>query len=111
VLDVVAHDLRNPLSTILMQNAALSRRGAEPERRNQKPSEVILRAARRMSRLIQDLLDVSVIEARHLSIERAPVPTGQLVLEAVEAAPAGVVGVAGGRAGPGARSAGRAGRP
>ena len=30
VLGVVAHDLRNPLSTILLQAAALKRRGPEP---------------------------------------------------------------------------------
>ena len=38
VLGVVAHDLRNPLSTILMQASALKRQGPEPERRSQKPS-------------------------------------------------------------------------
>ena len=37
VLGVVAHDLRNPLSTILLQAAALKRHGPEPERRSQKP--------------------------------------------------------------------------
>ena len=32
VLGVVAHDLRNPLSTILMQTSAFKRQGPEPER-------------------------------------------------------------------------------
>ena len=45
VLGVVAHDLRNPLSTILMQASALKRQGPEPERRSLKPVEVIQRAA------------------------------------------------------------------
>ena len=36
VLGVVAHDLRNPLSAILMQTSALKRQGPEPERRSQE---------------------------------------------------------------------------
>ena len=71
VLGVVAHDLRNPLSAILAQLWALKRHGAEPERRSVKPAEVIERAARRMDRLIQDLLDVALMESGQLTIERA----------------------------------------
>ncbi len=86
ILGVVAHDLRNPLSTILMQASAvtLQRRPPEPERRSQKPIEVIQRAATRMSRLIQDLLDVSVIEVGQLSIQPSRLSGGELVGEAVE---------------------------
>jgi PAS domain S-box-containing protein len=86
VLRVVAHDLRNPLSVILMQSAAALRRGGpEPERRNQRSNENIQRAATRMKRLIQDLLDVTLIEARQLRVDRVRVPARQLLLEAVEA--------------------------
>ena len=75
VLGVVAHDLRNPLSTILMQTS-ISKSG--------KPIEVIRRAATRMNRLIQDLLDVSLIETGQLPIHRARLSGGALVVEAVE---------------------------
>ena len=37
VLNVVAHDLRNPLGTILLQAGLLRRRQAEGERRTTKP--------------------------------------------------------------------------
>ena len=84
VLGVVAHDLRNPLSTILMQTSALKRQGPEPERRSQKPMEVIHRAATRMNRLIQDLLDVALMEAGQLTIERARLSAGGLIAEAVD---------------------------
>ena len=84
VLGVVAHDLRNPLSTILMQASAVKRHGPEPERRSQKPMEVIERAARRMNRLIQDLLDVALMEAGQLTIERARLSAGGLIVEAVD---------------------------
>jgi len=85
VLGVVAHDLRNPLSAIQMQANALKRKGAEPERRNPRPSDTILRAANRMNRLIGDLLDITTIEAGHLGIERSRISARQLVTDAVEA--------------------------
>src|SRR5262249_700851 len=70
VLGVVAHDLRNPLSAILLQARALKRHGPEPERRSGKPTEAIDRAVVRMNRLIQDLLDVGLMESGQLIIER-----------------------------------------
>jgi len=84
VLGVVAHDLRSPLSNILLQTSALKRQGPEPERRSQKPTEVIHRAATRMNRLIQDLLDVALMEAGQLTIERAGLSAGRLIVEAVD---------------------------
>jgi PAS domain S-box-containing protein len=84
VLGVVAHDLRNPLSTILMQTSALKRQGPKVERRSQKPMEVIHRGAARMNRLIQDLLDVALMEAGQLAINRARLSAGGLIAEAVD---------------------------
>jgi signal transduction histidine kinase len=84
VLGVVAHDLRNPLSTILLQASAITRRGPEPERRSLKAMGVIHRAAARMNRLIQDLLDVTILEAGQLTIERARLSAGGLIDEAVD---------------------------
>jgi signal transduction histidine kinase len=84
VLGVVAHDLRNPLNAILVQSQMLRRRGAEPERRTQKPIEAIRRNATRMNRLIEDLLDVTRLEADGLSIEPARVSAGAVACEAAE---------------------------
>jgi signal transduction histidine kinase len=69
VLNVVAHDLRNPLGTILLQAGLLRRRHGESERRTAKPAEMIERAATRMNHLIQDLLDVARMEGGRLKIE------------------------------------------
>ena len=84
VLGVVAHDLRSPLSNILMQVSALKRQGPEPERRSLKPVEVIQRAATRMNRMIQDLLDIALMEAGQLTIERSRLSAGGLIVEAVD---------------------------
>jgi PAS domain S-box-containing protein len=85
VLGIVAHDLRTPLGTILMQAKLLRPFGAEPERRSPKPAETIERAASRMSRLIQDLLDVTRIEGGGMSVEKAGVSACQVVSDSVEA--------------------------
>lgn len=84
VLGVVAHDLRNPLSTIALHASALSRPPPRRERRNPRHTEAIERATRRMTRLIQDLLDVAVLEGGQLKIERAALAPGDLLSEAVE---------------------------
>jgi len=80
VLGIVAHDLRNPLANILIACATLDRRGEESEL---KPKELISRAAQRMNRLIEDLLDVSLVEAGQLKLERQRIAVKDLVSEAV----------------------------
>ena len=85
LMGIVAHDLRNPLGTIRMQTSLLRRRGGEPERRSDRSVDRIDRAATRMNRLIEDLLDVTRIEAGHLTIEQTRVLPGQVVSESVEA--------------------------
>jgi PAS domain S-box-containing protein len=84
VLSVVAHDLRSPLSAILLQAAALRRSGPDPERRSQKQREAIHAAATRMNRLIQDLLDVALVEAGRLPIEPARLSARELIAGAVD---------------------------
>jgi PAS domain S-box-containing protein len=84
VLSIVAHDLRNPLSTILLQTAALRRQGPEPERRSQKPEDAIYSAATRMNRLIQDLLDVALMESGQMTVERGRLSARELIVGAVE---------------------------
>jgi PAS domain S-box-containing protein len=82
VLGIVAHDLRNPLSTILMTSSVLDR--ADPEQR-QRAKERIVSAAKRMNRLIQDLLDVGLVEAGEMKVAREQVSPDELVRDAVEA--------------------------
>jgi signal transduction histidine kinase len=85
LLGIVAHDLRNPLSAILMQAARLHRRGAGPERRDRKPVDAIERAAGRANRLIQDLLDVTRMEAGRLAVEPTRLAARQVASNCLEA--------------------------
>jgi PAS domain S-box-containing protein len=83
VLGVVAHDLRNPLGNILIQAELLRRPGEQPERRARKPADTIRHAGLRMQRIIEDLLDVTQLDAGRLTITRAAVSPQELVAEAV----------------------------
>ena len=82
VLGVVAHDLRNPLSTIKMCAAAL---GAAPEpAQAAELSGVVRHAADWMERIIRDLLDVTAIEAGRLTVDRAPLDPTAVIERARE---------------------------
>lgn len=85
MLGIVAHDLRSPLSTIIMQASLLRRLAMEPANPCRKAAEVIARNATRMSRLIQDLLDVTRIEAGRLSVVQLSVSASEVLTDSVEA--------------------------
>jgi PAS domain S-box-containing protein len=80
IMAVVSHDLRNPLSTIAM-TCGLLELDPGPEIRDQAQRS-IGRATKQMDRLIQDLLDVSRIDAGGLSMQLATVEVAPLIDEA-----------------------------
>ena len=83
VLAIVAHDLRNPLGTILMEAGALMLPTPLPAHGPPEAGKSITRAANRMKRLIRDLLDVTRIESGALSLERRHVPVARVISEFV----------------------------
>jgi signal transduction histidine kinase len=85
VLAIVSHDLRNPLHTIYMATAFLLDLVRQPIDPAQLEAQlgVIKRAASRGNTLIQDLLDVSRIEAGRLTIDASPVSAPALLEDAV----------------------------
>ncbi len=80
VLAIVSHDLRTPLGTIMLQAETL-----QDHPTLQKIGQAIVRAARRMDRLIGDLLDASAINAGQLGLEMGLHRVGDLVHDAVDA--------------------------
>jgi PAS domain S-box-containing protein len=84
VLGIVAHDLRNPLGSITLQAEVLRHVGPETGGVS-KPAEVITRAAKRMQRIIEDLLDITRMEAGRLELEQTTVPAREIVRDVVEA--------------------------
>jgi PAS domain S-box-containing protein len=84
MLGVVAHDLRNPLNTIVMGAGLLIELIPEAESGLRKQAEIMRRGAERMKRLIQDLLEVRRIESGRLVVEPRPESAYVLVCEAIE---------------------------
>jgi PAS domain S-box-containing protein len=85
VLGVVAHDLRNPLNTILLTAGLLQERLQGDEHAQERNSlDIIDRSIAQADRLIQDLLDVASMEKGKLPLERQPVDPVALIHEAIE---------------------------
>jgi signal transduction histidine kinase len=78
----VSHDLKNPLSALLMSGESLLRRPTEEAIR--KHHDVLRRSVDRMMRLIADLLDASAIERGRMAMELRPENSRALVNDAVE---------------------------
>lgn len=84
VLAVVAHDLRNPLNTVTMA-VSLMLETTPPERvQERRQAEIVRRAADRMNRMIQDLLDVKRMESGRLSIDPRPEHPAVLINDTVD---------------------------
>lgn len=82
---VVAHDLRQPIGVIMMGADLLpSLHGGTPNERESALIERMRAAARGLARMVNDLLDVSLMDAKHLRLERHWVDPHDVVKEAIE---------------------------
>jgi len=84
VLGVVSHDLRNPLTAVLLNADAILTSDADIPAWAREGLDMIVRSAEGMERLIRDLLDVARIEAGQLRVLPEPHNPGMLVRDAVE---------------------------
>ena len=84
VLGVVSHDLRNPLSAIAMCTRVLLESPPATEEQRRELFVAIDESADWMGRMIQDLLDVSNIEAGRLSLERLAEPVEPIIQRTVQ---------------------------
>jgi signal transduction histidine kinase len=84
ILGVVSHDLRNPLSAIAMCSRVLVDTPPEDAGARRDLAKTIHESTSWMSRMIQDLLDVSAIDAGVLSIVCASEDIGPIVVRAVD---------------------------
>jgi signal transduction histidine kinase len=85
VLSLVAHELKNPLGVILMGTVqALEGVGADGDVRTQRRElEAIQRSAKRMKKLVGDLLDLASIDAGKLSVKPAPCDVPAVIAGAI----------------------------
>jgi len=79
-LAILGHELRNPLAPIVSALELLKMRGGAPTRE----LGVIERQTRHLTRLVDDLLDVSRIARGTIALEKRPIDTAEVVQRAVE---------------------------
>jgi signal transduction histidine kinase len=84
VLAVVAHDLRNPLHTVTMAVSLMLENTPIERTQERRQVEIVRRAADRMNRMIQDLLDVKRMESGRLTVEMKPEAVDAIVTDTVE---------------------------
>ncbi len=80
LLRAVSHDLRTPLTSIIAAGTALDSPSATAAERHEL-SEAVVEEGHRLSRLVENLLDVSRLESGAAEPHREPVAVGE-VLEA-----------------------------
>ncbi|WP_437603111.1 PAS domain S-box protein [Sorangium sp. So ce590] len=76
---VIAHDLRQPITTIVLKAAVLSK-----QQQCSDKAQHILASAMQLNRMIDDLLDVSRLESHRLDLRRIEVDLPALIRATVE---------------------------
>jgi two-component system sensor histidine kinase KdpD len=82
VLRSVSHDLRTPLTAILSAATAFDPHTAGPDEAAEAQA-VVVEAATRLHRLVEKLLDLSVLQAGHLEQRSVPYSVEEILHEAV----------------------------
>lgn len=89
-LSIASHELKTPLTSILLnlQLALEKIKNATNQKANmedvERLIEINISQSKRLSKLINDLLNTSVISSGRLKIETEPVILGDLILETIE---------------------------
>jgi signal transduction histidine kinase len=84
-LAMLAHELRNPIAPIRSAGDVLSRIGL-PDERSKKMVAIIRRQVETLTRLVDDLLDVSRITQGRVELQLGPVLLSEVIAQAVETA-------------------------
>jgi signal transduction histidine kinase/ActR/RegA family two-component response regulator len=82
-LAMLAHELRNPLAPIRTASELLAR-SLPPQDRVQAAVSIVKRQATHLTRLVDDLLDVSRITQGRIQLQRQPLELASIVAQAME---------------------------
>lgn len=83
-LEDVSHELRTPISYVKGYSEALKAGLAKTSQDQERYLALIHREAKRMERLVGDLLDLSRLDAEDFRLEMCPLPLAQLVEDCLE---------------------------
>ncbi|MEO5696245.1 MAG: HAMP domain-containing sensor histidine kinase, partial [Burkholderiaceae bacterium] len=82
-LAMLAHELRNPLSPLLTSLEILRHQAVSPVQRD-KQLGVMARQVGQLSRLVEDLLDISRVSRGRIELKREPIGLRQVLDDALE---------------------------
>lgn len=83
-MGILGHDLRSPLNTISMA-AILQKQGGLTPEKNSEMSDKIIKTAKRMQFLIEDLLDTTqAVQGNEIFIERQPIELREAFRQIIE---------------------------
>lgn len=80
----VSHELRTPLTSVLAYSELLLAYEAEPEQQREFV-EIIHSESERLTRLIEEVLDISKIETGQIMVNRATIDVGGVIEESADA--------------------------
>ena len=101
----ISHDLRTPLTSIRGYAEAVAEGAADDEESRQRAAQIIVAEARRLERLVADLLELARLDAREFSLHPGPVDVAEVARQAAlalepAAREAGLALVVAGESGP-----------
>lgn len=82
-INIAAHELRTPIQPIIGLSEVLRHRKLEGQLQQDKILDAIIRNAKRVQNLSEDLLDVARIESNSLSLKKEKFNLNQLILNAI----------------------------
>ena len=84
LMAMLSHDLRNPLSSILMNSHILKKFMTGMDDKSQSVLERIFRSAHSMNNLIEDILNVTKLEANQVTLDLKVMPLHSILSETIE---------------------------
>ena len=84
-LAMLSHELRNPLSPLVNSIELLRRSGLGGDERTRRQLEVMGRQLQQLTRVVDDLLDVSRVSRGLIELRREPLVLSEVLEDAVEA--------------------------
>lgn len=84
LMEVVSHDLKNPLSSIQMNVHLLNKFLPQTEAKSRSLVERIMRSSQTMNNLINDILSIAKLESGQMDLEKTLAPINQAINETVD---------------------------
>jgi signal transduction histidine kinase len=81
----VAHELRTPLTALVGEASLLAQHLAAMPRESQRPAELLIADVGRLRRLVEDLMQISRLDAGQESLQAETVDVGALTAAAIQA--------------------------